>query len=114
MTKIYLHDPSNVNWPGCLPWRDKDSKRGYSSIKDAEKRLHQINEHYNAKHGQGVPLVVMVDDHNPLYMNISTGSTGHYDDWYYDTEDGETVNAVDKGEVVQVYWNENTENWEEI
>ena len=35
------------------------------------------------------------------YMNIATGSVDDYDGWYYD-DNGEQVNAVDRGEVVAV------------
>ena len=36
------------------------------------------------------------------YMNLETGSTGTYDEWDYENIDGELVNAVDLGEVVEV------------
>ena len=36
------------------------------------------------------------------YMNIETGSVDTYDGWYYKNENGESVNAVDLGEVVEV------------
>jgi hypothetical protein len=42
-------------------------------------------------------------------MNVHTGSTDHYDGWWYENEDGEEVNAVDREEVVCVYKNENDE-----
>ena len=35
------------------------------------------------------------------YMNIETGSVDTYDGWYYD-DNGNQVNAVDRGEVVPV------------
>ena len=35
------------------------------------------------------------------YMNIATGSVDDYDGWWYD-DNGEQVNAVDRGEVVAV------------
>ena len=35
------------------------------------------------------------------YMNIATGSVDTYDGWWYD-DNGEQVNAVDRGEVVAV------------
>jgi len=43
------------------------------------------------------------------YMNIHTGSVDTRDGWDYENEDGEIVNAVDLGEVVEVvkiggYW----------
>lgn len=44
-----------------------------------------------------------------LYMNPKTGSTGEYDDWYYTNQDGEEVNAVDLGEVVEVDNSEDNE-----
>lgn len=37
-----------------------------------------------------------------IYMNIDTGSVGTKDDWWYENEDGEEVNAADLGEVVEV------------
>jgi len=36
------------------------------------------------------------------YMNPMTGSIDTYDGWWYETEDGELVNAVDSGDVVEV------------
>lgn len=42
------------------------------------------------------------DCQDQVYMNIHTGSTGTRDDWYYEDEDGNTVNAVDRGEVVAI------------
>lgn len=46
----------------------------------------------------------MVDQ---MYMNLGTGSVDTYDGWWYDNENGEKVNAVDLGEVVEVKKNEN-------
>lgn len=37
-----------------------------------------------------------------MYMNISTGSVDSRDGWFYQNESGQTVNAVDLGEVVEV------------
>ena len=37
-----------------------------------------------------------------LYMNPATGSVDTYEGWHYETSDGEPVNAVDLGEVVEV------------
>lgn len=48
-----------------------------------------------------------------LYMNIETGSVDIYDGWEYENEVGETVNAVDLGEVVEVVKGENGE-WVEV
>ena len=36
------------------------------------------------------------------YMNIETGSVDDYDGWWYEDENGVEVNAVDRGEVVEV------------
>jgi hypothetical protein len=47
------------------------------------------------------------------FMNIKTGSVGHYDDWYYETETGEIFNAVDVGEVVPVHWSPVWDTWVE-
>ncbi len=40
-----------------------------------------------------------------MYMNIQTGEVDTYESWYYENEEGETVNAVDLGEVVEVIKN---------
>ncbi len=37
-----------------------------------------------------------------LYMNAATGSVDGYDGWWHENEEGESVNAVDLGEVVEV------------
>ena len=47
-----------------------------------------------------------------FYMNCSTGSVDDYDGWWYETEDGEKVNAVDRGEVVEVI--EQNGQWVEV
>ena len=39
------------------------------------------------------------------YMNIKTGSVDDYDGWWYEDENGVEVNAVDRGEVVEVVKN---------
>ena len=39
-----------------------------------------------------------------MYMNIHTGSVDSRDGWFYEV-DGEKVNAVDREEVIPVYWN---------
>lgn len=41
-----------------------------------------------------------------MYMNTETGSVDSYDGWDYENEGGDTVNAVDLGEVVEVKKNE--------
>lgn len=47
-----------------------------------------------------------------FYMNAETGSVDTREGWWYATEDGETVSAVDRGEVVPVRWNLGAERWE--
>lgn len=42
-----------------------------------------------------------------LYMNAETGSVGTYDEWWYQNKYGDEVNAVDLGEVYEVYLNIN-------
>lgn len=42
-----------------------------------------------------------------MYMNIETGSVGTLEEWSYQNEAGETVCAVDLGEVVEVVKDEN-------
>jgi len=36
------------------------------------------------------------------YMNINTGSVDAFDGWWYENEDGEMVNGVNLGEVVEI------------
>lgn len=47
------------------------------------------------------------------FMNISTGSVDDYEGWFYVNEQGEEVNAVDLGEVVEVKKDENGD-WVEV
>lgn len=37
-----------------------------------------------------------------MYMNVATGSVDNYNGWFFENEEGKTVNAVDLGEVVEV------------
>ena len=48
-----------------------------------------------------------------MYMNIESGSVATRDGWYYENENGDTVNAVDLGEVVEVEKDENGD-WVEV
>jgi hypothetical protein len=50
-----------------------------------------------------------------MYMHINTGSVDSYDGWYYEHEalPKVEVNAVDRNEVVPVFWDTNTETWME-
>ena len=45
------------------------------------------------------------------YMNTHTGIVATYDDWWYDNDDDVCVNAVDLGEVVEVTWQQNSNQW---
>lgn len=47
------------------------------------------------------------------YMNTETGSVGTYDEWEYTGEQGEIINAVDVGEVVEVKKDDNGD-WIEV
>lgn len=49
-----------------------------------------------------------------MYMNLATGSVDDYDGWWYHDEDGDFVNAVDLGEVVEVEWNDKAGIWVEV
>ena len=49
-----------------------------------------------------------------MYMNVHTGSVDTRDGWFYETEDGEKVNAVDREEVVDVVWDDETKYWKEL
>lgn len=48
-----------------------------------------------------------------IYMNATTGEIGPYQDWWYETEDGLTVNAVDRKEVTPVVWSIEGKYWVE-
>ena len=48
-----------------------------------------------------------------VYMNPATGSVDTYDGWWYEDQDGNRVNAVDKGDVIEVTWNEDGQHWTE-
>ena len=56
-----------------------------------------------------------IESRKTLFMNVKTGRVGiSYDMWFYTDENGELVNAVDLGEVVEVEWNHETRAWEEV
>lgn len=38
-----------------------------------------------------------------IYMNIKTGKTGTFDEWWYNDEYGTPQNAVKNGEAIEVY-----------
>ncbi len=48
---------------------------------------------------------MITQNNTAMYMNIRTGEVDTYEGWYYKNEAGETVNAVDLGEVVEVIKN---------
>ena len=53
-------------------------------------------------------------DWDTIYMNEKTGEIAAYDGWYYTDDDGKSVNAVDLGQVVEVEWNHDNCEWEEV
>lgn len=50
-------------------------------------------------------------DTTQMYMNPHTGSVDTYAGWEYETEEGDLVNAVDRGEVIAVVWDSVEKNW---
>lgn len=48
-----------------------------------------------------------------MYMNTKTGSVDSYEGWHYESDDGNSVNAVDLGEVVEVKKNDDGD-WVEV
>lgn len=50
-----LVDFTNVWWPGRLPVRSQDTRRGrgYLTYEAAQTRLRRVVAHYNGKFGQG-------------------------------------------------------------
>jgi len=46
-----------------------------------------------------------------FYMNPHTGSVDTHDGWDYEDEHGNKVNAVDLGEVIEVEWDEDGQDW---
>ena len=50
--------------------------------------------------------------HTKMYMNVETGSVDTYDSWEYEDINGETVNAVDLNEVIEVV--EQDDCWVEV
>ena len=47
------------------------------------------------------------------FMNVETGSVDDYQGWWYKSESGENINAVDQEEVVPVIWDEKQQSWQE-
>lgn len=54
---------------------------------------------------------IVGDRWEPIYMNTETGSVGTRDEWNYEDENDNTLNAVDQGEVVRVKWDYKAEAW---
>ena len=54
------------------------------------------------------------DRKDSFYMNAYTGSVDGYDGWWYEGERGETMNAADRGEVIEVRWDDAARHWEEV
>ena len=48
-----------------------------------------------------------------MYMNTKTGSVDSYEGWHYENDDGNSVNAADLGEVVEVKKNDDGD-WVEV
>jgi len=48
------------------------------------------------------------------YMNVKTGSVSNHSGWWYEDQNGKLVNAVDKGEVVEVVRDKKTKNWKQV
>jgi len=57
-------------------------------------------------------IIEMFVGDNTMYMNPDTGSVDTYDEWYYEDENGEIVNAVDLDEVIEVI--EQDDCWIEV
>jgi hypothetical protein len=53
----------------------------------------------------GTTKDLKLDQSMIMYMNVETGSVDDYEGWQYTNEDGGQVNAVDREEVIPVYWN---------
>lgn len=49
-----------------------------------------------------------------LYMNIKTGQVANYEGWFYTDEDRRERNAVDRKEVVEVYYDTLTNEYKEV
>jgi len=47
-----------------------------------------------------------------MYGNLETGTVDNKANWDYINEEGDTVNAVDLNEVIEVVWNSKTESWD--
>jgi len=74
MAKVdfYLQDLTHAShWPGLLPYRDKSSKRGYKTAREAYARATYINKQYAGKTGSGGPdlRVVQRTQNRVLHLN---------------------------------------------
>lgn len=47
-------------------------------------------------------------------MFPETGAVGTSDGWFYQDENGWTVCAVERGDVVEVRWDDYTDTWVEV
>jgi hypothetical protein len=73
---------------------------------ETQKSVDQLNTELEKRIGED-------DETAQMFMNIKTGTVDSRKHWFYENEDGEQVNAVDKGEVVPVFWGKETETWSE-
>jgi len=73
---------------------------------ETQKSVDQLNTELEKRIGED-------DETAQMFMNIKTGTVDSRNGWFYEDEDGEQVNAVDKGEVVPVFWGKETETWSE-
>jgi len=55
-----------------------------------------------------------IESRDTIFMNEKTGEIDAYDGWYHTDDDGKSVNAVDLGQVVEVEWNHENCEWEEV
>ena len=62
--------------------------------------------------GQAYTTLMTPIDTDQAYMNTATGSVDTYDGWWYEAPEGDQRNAVDLQEVIPVWWNKNTNQWE--
>ena len=90
----YQANPEGIlnldNRTACTGWKEDAAARSFAAGKAAIR----VN---------GVWFAPMpTSSGEPLYMNPHTGAIGPMDEWDYIDESGNTVNAVDLDEVVQV------------
>lgn len=83
---------------------------------EAEGIFHSKTEADKHVIGSGCPhlyTVLPVWEKDAMYMNPVTGSVDTYDGWWYEDENGEKRNAVDRNEVVAVIKDKDG-TWKEV